>query len=104
LTAISLALTILLLFPFGSQTESLMGVPLPALFSVSNLWVSGLVVLFLFLTAGIIPARLFSVIPVVRIFGVLSNDGNLWKKVLLFIQYFWNHFCYFIIGSYIQTI
>jgi putative ABC transport system permease protein len=87
LTAISLALTVLLYFVFDSQIASMTDVPLTALFSVSNIWVSGLVVLFLFLMAGVIPARLCAVIPVTRIFSTLTGNRSLWKKILLFIQF-----------------
>ncbi|GHV30020.1 hypothetical protein FACS1894177_01900 [Bacteroidia bacterium] len=54
LVLISLLLVAGSLFVFRTQIETLMDVPLAEIFSLSNLWVSGLVVLFLFLTGGII--------------------------------------------------
>jgi putative ABC transport system permease protein len=87
LVFISLALDILLLFVFRSQIETVMGVSLPAIFSLSNLWVSGLVVLFLFLTGGLLPARIFSSIPVTQIFRTFTNSRRLWKQILLFFQF-----------------
>ncbi|MDR0507125.1 MAG: multidrug ABC transporter substrate-binding protein [Dysgonamonadaceae bacterium] len=87
LIVISLAVAILLLLCFQSQMDMLMGVPMKNIFSISNLWVSGLVVLFLFLTGGILPARLFAVIPVTQIFHKFTGSRKIWKQTLLFFQF-----------------
>ncbi|GHT62677.1 ABC transporter permease [Bacteroidia bacterium] len=87
LVLISLLLVAGSLFVFRTQIETLMDVPLAEIFSISNLWVSGLVVLFLFLMGGILPARIFSAIPVTQIFRAFTNNKRRWKQLLLFFQF-----------------
>jgi putative ABC transport system permease protein len=84
---ISLLVSVLLLLLFRDLIEAWMHVPFSSLFSISNIWVSGLVVLFLFLLGGILPAYIFSSIPVTQVFRTFTNNRNRWKKVLLFFQF-----------------
>jgi putative ABC transport system permease protein len=87
LVFISLIVTVMIFVVFHGQIRQLMNIPLTEIFSFSNLWVSGLVVLFLFLTAGIVPARIFAVIPVTLIFHSLTQNRRIWKHILLFFQF-----------------
>ncbi|MDR3250650.1 MAG: ABC transporter permease [Tannerella sp.] len=87
LVLVSLAATALAIFVFRTQIETLIDVRLEAIFTLSNLWVSAAVVLFLFLMSGFLPARIFSVIPVTQIFRTFTNNRKLWKQILLFMQF-----------------
>ncbi|GHT20973.1 ABC transporter permease [Bacteroidia bacterium] len=87
LVLLSLLLVVGALFVFRASIDTLMNVPLAEIFSLSNLWVSGLVVLFLFLMGGILPARIFSAIPVTQIFRAFTNNKRRWKQLLLFFQF-----------------
>lgn len=87
LVLISLLLSALLIFAFRGSIEVLIQSSLLNLFSLSNLWVTLLVVLILLLLAGVIPARIFSAIPVTQVFRTYTANKRYWKRGLLFIQF-----------------
>jgi len=84
---ISLILTAILLFAFRGQIEGLLQNSFNSLFSLSNLWVILVIVVVLLLLAGVLPASIFSAIPVTQVFRAKTANKRYWKQVLLFIQF-----------------
>ena len=67
--------------------EDLLSVRLASLFTWGTLWVPLLVVVLLFLLAGVLPGRIFSHIPVTQVFRRYTDGKKGWKRSLLFIQF-----------------
>lgn len=84
---VALLFSLLLIFAFRSPIEGIIQMPLNALFSAHNLWITGAILVFLLLLAGIIPAMIFSAIPVTTLFRAYATNKKQWKRVLLFIQF-----------------
>lgn len=61
---VSLVLMIIFLFQFQEKIEELAEVSLSSLFTWHNLWAPLSVVTFLFVIGGILPGKVFSLIPV----------------------------------------
>jgi putative ABC transport system permease protein len=57
------------------------------IFALENLWGVGVVIIGLILFAGIIPAWIFSKIPVTQIFQRFTSNRVFWKRLLLFLQF-----------------
>jgi putative ABC transport system permease protein len=57
------------------------------LFAFENIWAVGVVFVALIVFAGVIPAWIFSQIPVTQIFQRFTTNRILWKRILLFIQF-----------------
>jgi putative ABC transport system permease protein len=57
------------------------------IFAFENLWGVGVVLIGLIIFAGIIPAWIFSRIPVTQIFQRFTSNRSHWKRILLFIQF-----------------
>jgi putative ABC transport system permease protein len=87
LVVVSLAVAVVLLLLARSLVEALAGVPLAALFTPGSLWVPAGVLLFLFGVGGALPARVFSAIPVTRVFRAFTGHRRRWKQALLFAQF-----------------
>lgn len=87
LVVVSVVLAILLIFAFRGSIEELLHTSLSAIFTWSNLWVSGVVILILVLIAGVIPGRIFSRIPVTQVFRSVGTNKRRWKQALLFVQF-----------------
>lgn len=87
LVLIALVLSAGMILTFRSPIEALIQTPLSNLFSLDNLWVVLIVVAGLLLTAGIIPARIFSAIPVTQVFRTYTTNKRQWKRALLFVQF-----------------
>ena len=77
------ALTILLARPF---VEELLGVSLPALLTLQSGCILLLLVAAIFIVTGLIPAKLFSSIPVAAAFRGFKQSRRNWMLSLLFIQ------------------
>lgn len=84
---ISLILVALLLFAFQGPIEGLLQNSFNSIFSLSNLWVTLIVIAILLLLAGVIPASIFSAIPVTQVFRVRTANKRQWKRILLFFQF-----------------
>ncbi len=84
---ISMVFAILIIFVFRAPIESIIQTPLSAIFSAHNLWVAGIVLVILLLLAGIIPAVIFSAVPVTNLFRTYSTHKRSWKRMLLFVQF-----------------
>jgi putative ABC transport system permease protein len=87
LVFISLVLSVFLIYLFRTGIEELMQTSLFAIFSLQNLWVSLTVVGVLLFAAGVIPALMFSSIPVTQIFRTYTSGKRNWKRMLLFAQF-----------------
>lgn len=87
LILVSLLAAFILIAAFRGRIETLIKADLSAIFTLSNLWVTGLVLLILFITTGVIPARIFSSIPITQIFHTYADSKKGWKKGLLFVQF-----------------
>lgn len=83
----SALLTALLISVFCESIEDLLDVRLVSLFTWQTLWVPLLIIVVLFLVAGILPGRIFSRIPVTQIFRRYTDGKKGWKRSLLFIQF-----------------
>ncbi len=77
----------LLMYLFADFVEEIAAVRLASLFAIQTLWMPFLVVLLVFLLAGIMPACLFSSIPVTQVFSRYTEHNASWKRPLLFIQF-----------------
>jgi putative ABC transport system permease protein len=87
LIAVSLALSVALVYTFRQGIEELLQTSLTAIFSWQNAWVSLCVTGFLALAAGVIPGIMLSSIPVTQIFRTYTSGKRNWKRVLLFVQF-----------------
>ncbi|MBP1614382.1 MAG: putative transport system, rane protein [Bacteroidetes bacterium] len=76
-----------ILINFKDKIEDVASATLGALFTWQSLWVPALVVVFLFIVAGLLPARLFSSIPVTQVFRRYTEGKRNWKRPLLFVQF-----------------
>lgn len=84
---VSILLSGLLMYIFRDFVEDIAAARLASLFTVQTLWVPVVVILLLFLLAGILPAWLFSSIPVTQVFRRYTECNASWKRPLLFIQF-----------------
>ncbi|WP_294588431.1 FtsX-like permease family protein [uncultured Bacteroides sp.] len=87
LVAISVLLTGTLMYVFRDLVEDVAAARLASLFTIQTLWVPVLVIIGVFLLAGILPAWLFSSIPVTQVFRRYSEGNTWWKRPLLFVQF-----------------
>ena len=87
LILVSVCLTGGLMYLFRDFVEEMAAAKLMSLFTLQNLWVPGAVILFVLLLAGILPAWIFSSIPVTQVFRRYTKRNTSWKRPLLFIQF-----------------
>lgn len=87
LILVSVCLTGGLMYLFRDFVEEMAAAKLISLFTVQNLWVPGVVIVFVLLVAGILPAWIFSSIPVTQVFRRYTERNTSWKRPLLFIQF-----------------
>lgn len=86
LVLLSLLFTTLLILLSDNQIEMLTGVSLGSLFGSGQLWISLGLVLLVVVLSGVIPARIFSLIPVTQVFRFSSDNKRGWKQGLLGVQ------------------
>lgn len=84
---ISVVLTVLLMFQFRGFVEEMAAVHLSSLFTWQTLWVPLIVLLAVFILAGVIPGGIFATIPVTQVFRRYAERKTSWKRPLLFIQF-----------------
>ncbi len=88
LTVVSCLLAILLIAGGRQWIQTVTGQPLFALFSLGNLWVAAIVLLCVWLVAGVIPGIVFSSVGVMSAFRSNVSSGRMrWKTLLLFLQF-----------------
>lgn len=83
---LALVLMAALLFAFEPLVEKLIGLTVAQILAPAQLWAVGCGILFFFLTGGLLPAMLFTKIPVTQVFRRFTDRNSAWKKSLLFIQ------------------
>ncbi|WP_455643536.1 ABC transporter permease [Parabacteroides sp.] len=86
LILISLVCTALLILAGGNWITELTGITLGSLFAGRQLLVSLGLVLLVVLLSGVVPARIFSAIPVTQAFRFYNYSKRGWKQGLLGIQ------------------
>ncbi|MDL2255367.1 ABC transporter permease [Parabacteroides sp. OttesenSCG-928-K15] len=86
LLLVSVGLAVILIFLFKNPIESIIQTSLKDVFTY-NLGVPVAVVVVLLLCTGIVPAIVFSRVPVSQVFKSYSLHKNKWKSSLLFIQF-----------------
>jgi len=84
---LSLLMVLFLMFSFKDLIEEVLEATLGGLFVWNVMWVPALVVVFLFVIAGVLPGNLFSRIPVTQVFRRYTESKQKWKRPLLFIQF-----------------
>ena len=84
---VSVLLAVLLIFLFRGTVEEILSAPLSALFSFRTCLLLVLVCVAVFITSGIVPARIFSQIPVSSAFRNFKESRRKWKLGLLFLQF-----------------
>lgn len=84
---LALAFVALIFASLQPTLEGMLDVTFATLFSPSNLWAVFTIVMTLFAVAGVIPAKIFSSIPVTQIFRRFTENRRMWKRALLFIQF-----------------
>ena len=84
---VSVLLAALLIFLFRGTTEEILSAPLSVLFSFRTCVLLLLVCVVVFIISGIIPARIFSHIPVSSAFRNFKESRRKWKLGLLFLQF-----------------
>ena len=84
---VSILVCAFIIFNARDLIEDLLSVRLASLFTWGTLWVPLLVVVLLFLLAGVLPGRIFSHIPVTQVFCRYTDGKKGWKRSLLFIQF-----------------
>ena len=83
----ALLLAAFLLFQFSEFIEYAINVSLVGLFTWETLWIPLIVILVLFVIAGILPGRLFASVPVTQVFRRYTEHKLSWKRPLLFVQF-----------------
>ena len=84
---VSLLLVFLIMLNFREKIEDIASASLTSLFAWNTLWVPLVVILVLFLISGVLPGRLFSLIPVTQVFRRYTDRKSGWKRTLLFVQF-----------------
>lgn len=87
LLGVSVILTFVLLFTFREGIEDLIGVSMYGLFNWDTSWLPVCVVLLLLLSAGVIPGKIFSAVPVTQVFRRYTETKSGWKCPLLFVEF-----------------
>lgn len=97
----SLAIGLVLMYLFKYKMEDLLQVRFSNLFVWQNLWVAGITILLLFVIAGFLPGRMFTLIPVTQVFRRYTDSKRTWKSGLLAIQFMG---IAFVLGMLLTTI
>ncbi len=83
---VSVMLAVFVIFCVERPLESMLMIPISELFAWERIWTPLLVILGIFLFAGIVPARIFASIPVSIAFRGTPSNRRRWKQILIFIQ------------------
>lgn len=84
---VSLAVAALLIFAFRGAVESLLGVPVKDLVTPLSVWIIVGIVILVFLVFAVIPARMFTKIPISSAFRGYKESKRRWKISLLAFQF-----------------
>ncbi len=83
---VSLLVAVVLLFILRSPIESVMG-RFEDILAIKHLWSLGLMLLFMVLVSGVLPATIYSKIPAMEVFRKMASSNLWWKQILLLIQF-----------------
>lgn len=84
---LSLVVAVLLVLAFRGAIESLLGVPVQDLITPLSVWIIVGVVVLVFLVSAIIPAQMFTRIPISSAFRGYKESKRRWKISLLSFQF-----------------
>ncbi len=87
-TLFALLLATGMLFIFKAPLEAIFAQRIADILAPEQLWAVGIVILSIIVVAGVIPATIFSRIPVTSIFRNLRSTKIWWKQALLFTEVF----------------
>lgn len=87
LVLVSVGVALFIILNARDMIEDLLSVRLSSLFAWDTLWVPMLVIVVLFVVAGVLPGRLFARIPVTQVFRRYTEGKKGWKRSLLFVQF-----------------
>lgn len=83
LTLASVVVAAFLLWALQDQVREITGTPMAELFALKRIWVPLIVILAAFALAALVPARIFTSIPVTLAFRGVSDNRRRWKQTLL---------------------
>lgn len=86
LTFASVIVAGFLLWALQDQVLEITGTPMSELFALKRIWVPLLVILAAFALAALVPARIFTSIPVTLAFRGATDNRRRWKQVLLVVE------------------
>ena len=86
LTLVSVVAAAFLLWALQDQVKQITGTPMSELFALKRIWVPLSVILGAFALAALIPARIFTSIPVTLAFRGGTENRRRWKQALLVVE------------------
>ncbi len=86
LTLASVVVAAFLLWALQDQVREITGTPMAELFALKCIWVPLIVILAAFALAALVPARIFTSIPVTLAFRGATDNRRRWKQVLLVVE------------------
>lgn len=86
LTLASVIVAAFLLWALQDQVKQVTDTPMAELFALKRIWVPLLVILAAFALAALIPARVFTSIPVTLAFRGATDNRRRWKQALLVVE------------------
>ncbi len=86
LTLASVVVAAFLLWALQDQVREITGTPMSELFALKCIWVPLIVILAAFALAALVPARIFTSIPVTLAFRGATDNRRRWKQVLLVVE------------------
>ncbi|MFI3265475.1 MAG: ABC transporter permease [Rikenellaceae bacterium] len=84
---LSLALALILILALQKPMENIVGITYSSLFGWSSLWIVAIISLFVLIVCGVIPAVLYSRIPLSAAFTRFKESKSKWKHSLLALQF-----------------
>lgn len=82
----ALATAAVIILSLRSVIGDIVDVPLNALFIPQTIWVLACVIAIVFIVAAVLPARLYSSVPVATAIRNYKENKRIWKLCLLFVQ------------------
>lgn len=86
LTTVAVVVAAFLLWALQTEVMQVTGTPMAELFAPGRIWVPLLVILAAFALAALIPARIFTSIPVTLAFRGAAENRRRWKQALLVVE------------------
>lgn len=86
LICVSLLLALFLIWGLQSQVEQITSTRIGDLFALARIWVPLCVIVAAFTLAALIPAQIFTAVPVTLAFRGVAANRRRWKQVLLFAE------------------